>query len=232
MTPADNQLNKFISESQDREKSLWRNNLILLITLIALVFIVPVLPLKEHFLFRSVLSIVVFSGLYAAEFSKKMFRILFYMGMVVITFLILSMFLPDSTKISIVAFSIFTIFIVLVTLALIFHIGTATQVERSTILCAINSFILIGLAAALLFIILDLFIPHSFMSITAGEGSFNSYIYFAYVTITTLGYGDILPKTPPARSLSTFFAVLGQLYLVIVIAIIIGKYLNSKKPNL
>lgn len=232
MTPADNQLSKFISESHDREKNLWRNNLILLITLIGMVFIVPVLPLKEHFLFRTVLSIVVLSGLFAAEFSKKIFGILFSIGMVVISFLILSMFFPDSTRISIVAFSIFTIFIVLVTLALIFHIGTATKIERSTILCAINSFILIGLTAALLFLILDLFIPHSFTNIVAVEGNFSSYLYFAYVTITTLGYGDILPETPIARSLSTFFAVLGQLYLVIVIAMIIGKYLNSKRPNL
>ncbi len=232
MTTKDNHLNRFISESHDREKNLWRNNLILLITLIGMVFIVPVLPLKEHFLFRTVLSIVVLSGLFAAEFSKKIFGILFSIGMVVISFLILSMFFPDSTRISIVAFSIFTIFIVLVTLALIFHIGTATKIERSTILCAINSFILIGLTAALLFLILDLFIPHSFTNIVAVEGNFSSYLYFAYVTITTLGYGDILPETPIARSLSTFFAVLGQLYLVIVIAMIIGKYLNSKRPNL
>lgn len=232
MTTKDNKLNRFISETHDREKNLWRNNLILLITLIVLVFIVPVLPLKEHFLSRIVLSIVILSGLFAAEFSKRIFGILFSMGMVVISSLILSMFFPDSTKVSIVAFSMFTIFIVLVTLALIFHIARASEVEHSTILCAINSYILIGLAATLLFIILDLFTPQSFLNIEAGEGSFSSYLYFAYITITTLGYGDILPATPLARSLSAFFAVLGQLYLVIVIAIIIGKYLNSKKPNL
>lgn len=204
----------------------------MLITLIVLVFIIPVLTLKEYFIFRTVLSIVVLSGLYAAEFSRKIFRILFPMGMFVIASLILSMFFPDSTKISIVAFSLFTMFIGVVTLALIFHIGSATEVERSTIVCAINSYILIGLTATLLFTILDLFIPQSFLNMEAAEGSFSSFVYFAFVTVTTLGYGDILPVTPLAKSLSTFFAVLGQLYLVIVIAIIIGKYLNSKKANL
>lgn len=232
MTTADNGLNRFISESLDREKNLWRNNLILLITLFVLVFIVPVLPLKEHLLIRIVLSIVALSGLFAAEFSKRIFRILVSLGMVVISSMLLSLLFPDSTKLSIVAFSLFTIFLVLVTMALIYHIGRASKVERSTLLCAINSFILIGLTAALLFIILDLFIPHSFLNINAGEGSFSLYVYFGFVTVTTLGYGDILPETPLARSLSTFFAVLGQLYLVIVIAIIVGKYLNSKKPNL
>jgi len=231
MTTANNGRNKFITANLDREKNLWRNNLILLITLITLVFIFPVFQWKEYFLTRSALSIVIISGLYAAEFNKKIFRILFSMGMVVISSMILSLFFPDSTKISIVAFSLFTLFIVLVTLALIFHIGNATKVERSTILCAINSYILIGLTATLLFIILDLVVPHSLTNIVAGEGSFSSYLYFSYVTISTLGYGDILPETPLARSLSTFFAILGQLYLVIVIAIIVGKYLNSRKPN-
>jgi hypothetical protein len=49
------------------------------------------------------------------------------------------------------------------------------------------------------------------------------------VTLTTLGYGDILPLTPLARSLAAFTALFGQLYLVIIMAFLIGKYANAKK---
>jgi voltage-gated potassium channel Kch len=80
----------------------------------------------------------------------------------------------------------------------------------------------------LLFVILDLYAPNSFSNILAEQDTFSTFIYFAFVTLTTLGYGDISPLTPLARSLSTFTALFGQLYLVIIMALIVGKFLNTK----
>ena len=54
------------------------------------------------------------------------------------------------------------------------------------------------------------------------------FIYYAFVTMTTLGYGDITPVGSMARSLSIFFSVTGQLYLTMIIAILVGKYLSQK----
>jgi len=96
------------------------------------------------------------------------------------------------------------------------------------VLCAINSYLLIGISATLLIVILELFAPNSFGNLNAEQDPFSSLLYFAFVTLTTLGYGDISPLTPLARSLSTFTALCGQLYLVIIMALIVGKYLNMK----
>jgi drug/metabolite transporter (DMT)-like permease len=82
---------------------------------------------------------------------------------------------------------------------------------------------------SILFLILDIFLPDSFLQLDPGDGSLSSYIYFGLVTLTTLGYGDITPDTAMARSLSTFTALFGQLYLVIIMALIIGKYLTGKR---
>jgi hypothetical protein len=77
---------------------------------------------------------------------------------------------------------------------------------------------------------MDLFIPGSFSQVDSSEGNYPTFIYFGFVTLTTLGYGDITPDTILARSLSIFTALIGQLYLVIIMAILIGKYLHMNKP--
>ena len=49
-------------------------------------------------------------------------------------------------------------------------------------------------------------------------------VYFSFVTLTTLGYGDVHPKSEAARILAMLEAVLGQLYLVILVARMVGMY--------
>ena len=48
--------------------------------------------------------------------------------------------------------------------------------------------------------------------------------YYSLVTMTTLGYGDIVPVTPAARSLTTLEAVVGQLYLAVLVARLVGLH--------
>lgn len=50
--------------------------------------------------------------------------------------------------------------------------------------------------------------------------------YYSYVTMTTLGYGDIVPVSQVARAISVFFSLAGQIYLAVVIALIVGKYVS------
>jgi hypothetical protein len=55
--------------------------------------------------------------------------------------------------------------------------------------------------------------------------------YFSFVTITTLGYGDIQPVIPLARMLSVLEAVVGQLYLVILVSRLVGLYTALESPK-
>jgi voltage-gated potassium channel len=54
-----------------------------------------------------------------------------------------------------------------------------------------------------------------------------TFLYFSFITITTIGYGDILPNSIFAKFTAMYLGIIGQLYLAIVMAIIIGKLLNS-----
>ena len=53
-------------------------------------------------------------------------------------------------------------------------------------------------------------------------------IYYSFVTMTTLGYGDITPVGPQARSLSILLSITGPMYIAILIAKLVGKYSSQK----
>ncbi len=54
------------------------------------------------------------------------------------------------------------------------------------------------------------------------------FTYFSFATITTVGYGDIVPLTPVARGFANLEGVVGQLYLVILVSWLVGMYVSTK----
>jgi hypothetical protein len=220
-----------IRSGEGRRAILFRTNMILLIALAMIIFIVPAIPRQSLYLTRVLLGIIVISGLFAAEFTKTAFRILATVGILLIITSIINLIFPGSEHLDILVFFLNTLFFIIVTIALVAHVASAREVDSSTLLCAINSYLLIGLTLSILFLIMDLFIPGSFTKMDSSDAGLSAFIYFGFVTLTTLGYGDITPVTPMARSLASFTALFGQLYLVIIMALIIGKFLSGKRQK-
>jgi voltage-gated potassium channel Kch len=97
---------------------------------------------------------------------------------------------------------------------------------------ALCSYLLIGLFFALLYSALELWAPGSLSLPVASSGpalsdasQFSVITYFSFVTLTTLGYGDIGPLTPMARSMVTMEALLGQLFLAVLLARIVALHI-------
>ena len=64
------------------------------------------------------------------------------------------------------------------------------------------------------------------------EGGEFAFLYFSFVTITTLGYGDVLPLSPTAQTVAWIEAVFGQLYIAIVVARLVGLQIaHSRSPE-
>ncbi len=219
-----------IRSGPERKRILLIANVILLLALSMMIFVVPLIPIKDLNLVRVMLAIVAISGLFAAEFSRAAFRILVSIGTVVVLVTLLNLVLPDSQALSSITFSLNTLYFIVITIALVAHVARAREVFGSTLLCAINSYLLIGLTLSILFLIMDLLLPGSFLQIETAQESYSSFVYYGFVTLTTLGYGDITPDSALAKSLSTLTALFGQLYLVIIMAILIGKFLAVMKP--
>jgi hypothetical protein len=68
-------------------------------------------------------------------------------------------------------------------------------------------------------------------TIKATHGELHLFSYFSLVTLSTLGYGDITPLTPLARSLSSLEAVVGQLYIAVLIARLVGMHIAQKQSR-
>jgi voltage-gated potassium channel len=112
----------------------------------------------------------------------------------------------------------------------ILHIVVQSEeVTKETIFAAIVAYLLIALMWSFLYMILELMIPGSFSipdkSIRAETMQFE---YFSFVTITTLGYGDIIPLSNKASALALLEALIGQVYLVVLVAWLVGMHVSRR----
>ena len=110
------------------------------------------------------------------------------------------------------------------------YVVFSQQVNREVLFAAIVSYLLIAIIWAFAYGTLELIHPGSFKVANAdavGRDGF-SLFYFSFVTITTLGYGDITPLTAKAASLSMLEAIIGQIYLVVLVAWLVGMYVSRK----
>jgi hypothetical protein len=95
------------------------------------------------------------------------------------------------------------------------------KVTSQTLFGAASVYLLIAVAFMFLFIAIDASDAGQFF----GEAEpTTSFMYFSLVTITTLGYGDLTPVTEPARALAVAAAIVGQIYLVFIVARMVGLY--------
>ena len=107
------------------------------------------------------------------------------------------------------------------------NIIASNEIDMHIIVGAFCGFMLIGMIASLIFTFLHLINPHSFSNISPGMDGANGILYFSFITILTIGYGDIAPLTEEARSVSIFFGLIGQFYLVVIMAVLVGKFLSK-----
>lgn len=103
----------------------------------------------------------------------------------------------------------------------------ADKVDRETLYAALSTYLLAGLFFGLLYWSIEQTWPGS-MSGPDPLTEANA-IYYSFVTLATLGYGDFLPKSEIARGLATFEVIGGQLYLAVMVARLIGVFGSGEK---
>ncbi len=107
------------------------------------------------------------------------------------------------------------------------YLSEEKEITTDVIAGAICGYLLIGLMWSNFFSILEILQPGSF-SVPADVGAESSHFtYYSYVTLTTLGFGDITPTTDQARSLSVLEAIAGPIYLAILVARLVGMSISQ-----
>jgi voltage-gated potassium channel Kch len=102
----------------------------------------------------------------------------------------------------------------------------ATQVDAEHLYAALSSYLLAGIFFGLFYWVLEQIDPGTFS--TSGEFSRMSALYFSFVTLATLGYGDIVPRTDLARGLAIVEGVGGQLFLAVMVARLVSLYAQGE----
>ena len=122
---------------------------------------------------------------------------------------------------------------------IVFSVVKSQRLSIDGVFGAVCGYLLLGLAWALAYEMIYATHPDSFQIAPAaaqqiqrsGE-SRHLFVYYSFVTLTTLGYGDVTPTSTPARTLSWFEAMTGQLYLTVLIAGLVGAMVAARPtPN-
>ena len=139
----------------------------------------------------------------------------------------LPIFSLESVYTRIVGFLLFGFFVVMISYEVFKQIIVSRSIDMHIIVGAFCGFMLIGMIASLIFTFLHFGNQESFSNVGQGISGIEDLFYFSFITILTIGYGDIAPLTDQARSLSLFFGLIGQFYLVVIMAVLVGKFLST-----
>jgi len=103
----------------------------------------------------------------------------------------------------------------------------------SVLIGGICVYLLLGVSIAILNVLIFRFIPHSFSGLPDASDPSNSMnlIYYSFVTMTTLGFGDITPDGSLARVLAYLAAITGQFYIAILVGTLVGMYLSQRNDD-
>lgn len=123
-------------------------------------------------------------------------------------------------------------FFALVIYVLLKRLFQSKHITMDVIYAAVTVYILIGVFWGILYMLLEYFWPGSFLlpqsPMYAEFGQ--DLLYYSFITLTTVGYGDILPLSQPAKSFATLEAMTGPLYLSILVARLVGMHISQEKP--
>lgn len=124
----------------------------------------------------------------------------------------------------------YIIFLILTISLAIRQVVRSGPINANRVIGVICIYLLLGLIWSLFYVLINMFIPDSF-SIQIGGSPFEQaqpFLYYSFVTLTTLGYGDISPLGETARAMSTIEAILGQFYIAILVAGAVATFIARK----
>ena len=126
---------------------------------------------------------------------------------------------------------VFMLFYLYLTIEVIMQVVKAKEVDKGTIIGAICGLLLFGIMGAIGFFLIESEFPNSFKNLSDIDKQ-SDLLYHSFITLLSIGYGDIVPTSLLAKKAAMLVGLIGQLYLSILIAILVGKYLVNTKNSI
>lgn len=138
-----------------------------------------------------------------------------------------------SYKIELPGLIIFGLFYASVTMEIISQVWNAKRVNKNVIIGLMTGYLSIGLLSFFIFLAIEMIHPNSFQGIQMAtdnlESKIDALMYYSYITMLTIGYGEIIPVTAIAQKAAILTGLMGQFYIVIITAVVVEKYVNHSK---
>jgi len=205
---------------------------LILLILLLLIFVVSPFIVPYYYgptILNIIAAAVLLSATYAVSRRRSflIFGITFSIFSIVVTFWLAAS--PEHWLI-IVSHSGLVVLIAFFASAILSYVLGSDKVTWDKIYGAICAYLLLGYAWTFAYSVVTEIQPASFVSMTSPMpadvvGRVMHLRYFSFVTLATIGYGDIVPQTPAARTLALLEAIVGQFYLVALVGRLVGLHI-------
>jgi hypothetical protein len=239
-----NEGNRNHLDRHDRPTGFVRRHgfVLLFVTLLCFMLLVPIVhqirealepgtpPILEQIIFMSVLAAAVISV------SQRRAALWLSLGLGVPTAglgIVHVFFVSD--RIAIVSHLFGVAFLGYVIAMMLLFVFASRRVTFNTVCASLCVYLLMGILWSLVYSFIDRLDPAAFYCslpggqrstvLQIGKAGSSGVLYFSFTTLTTLGYGDIVPASPIARMLASTEAITGQLYLAVLVARLVGLYI-------
>ena len=130
---------------------------------------------------------------------------------------------------------VYFLFYSLVAKEIIQQVWRAQKIGKNVFFGLISGYISLGLIGFFICLSIEMAHPGSFdlsqLNMEEANAFTEGLMYFSYITMLTIGYGDVTPISPLAQKATVLIGLIGQIYLVLLTAIIVGKYNNQSLNN-
>ena len=208
---------------------LEKNRFVLLLLSTILTLVLPAffgIGLLSEVIFVTTLSFLFIQSTVVAEVRKSR---KIPIRIIVISMMVLIWLKPagyDSIYIDLVKLSFIVAFFIFVVIFLMRFIAKSKTVDVNVLITSINIYLLAGIIGASLCLAFYRVYPDAYNFPAYIEHPvFAHFIYYSFITMSTVGYGDITPRIPETQTLAYLLSISGQLYVAIIIAFLIGKML-------
>ena len=216
-----------------------RRSLILLLTLLLFLVLSPFLeghPIGDLIMIFSLYILLVAS---MVELSAKRGLMFVCVPLVVASMVsILSSHVYPSHLFNAVNYALLAVIFGIVSIGLFSYLGRTGSITSGRIYASVSLYLILAVFWFAIYNLINVLYPHSFLEVGLGNSAIEhipraTFLYFSLVTLTTLGYGDIVPISPAARMFAGLESATGVLYIAITVARLVSAYQRTDdKPTL
>lgn len=151
------------------------------------------------------------------------------LGILIISFVLSNVDFGISKNLNILKISIYLIFFLIVYIETTKQVWKASLINNNIVYGLITGYVSLGLIGFFINLFIETIQPNSFNGLLNQINASENLLYYSYVTLLTIGFGEITPSTSLTQKTALIIGLCGEIYQALITAIIVGKYINQTK---